>query len=79
MNVTVDVFEDSNRRWVVCFRGPRDWVRLRFTTWQAMWFSAQVRLRKLLGLPLLPYTPPAGVEVEYGLNVGEQDAARTQG
>lgn len=68
MNVSMDeVFRDANGRWVVCFRGPKDWVRMRFTTFQAMRFFAQVKFRQLLGLPLLPYNVPAEVEFETGL------------
>jgi hypothetical protein len=67
MPVTMDeVFTDSNGLLVVCYRTPYEWLRLRYTPFQAWMFFAQVKLRQLLGLPILPYTPPAGVIVEYG-------------
>jgi hypothetical protein len=67
-DVTLDeVFQDQNGLWVVCFRTKCEWLRLRFTTWQGLCFWAQIKLRKFVGLPILPYNVPEDVQTEYGL------------
>ena len=67
MNCTLDEpFVDQNGLWVVCFRGDQDWVRVRLTSFQAWRFWAQVKLRQFFGLPLIPFTFPAGTVYETG-------------
>jgi hypothetical protein len=74
MKVTLDeVFQDNNGLWVVCYRTDSEWLRLRFTNWQGLCFWAQIKLRQFFGLPILPYTPPANVIVEYGLLAGNDN------
>jgi hypothetical protein len=61
MNVRLDeTFKDQNGLWVVCFRTDTEWLRLRFTAWEAFLWLAQIRYKQwrqwLFGTPFFPIT-----------------------
>ncbi len=67
MNISLrEIEQDSNGRWCVCWDGPRDYIRLRLTRWQAIRWALVVKLRHMLHLPTFPVWVPDGAVVESG-------------
>lgn len=75
MSITVrDIFEDGNSRLVICFDSDSEWVRMRLTHWQAACWIANVFMRKVLGLSVLPVWIPSGAELETGRQLREGES-----